>query len=101
MMKAVVVIGMMLLFSAGARADRLNCATMIALGNQSAPRPVIVRMRLEIGLRWSRATGEPLEDANLDKILFACVDNPSSSIQDVVQTLITPKPDTGTSACSR
>jgi hypothetical protein len=52
-------------------------------------------------LRWSRATGEPLEDANLDKILFACVDNPSSSIQDVVQALITPKLDTGTSACSR
>jgi hypothetical protein len=101
MVRAVFAIGMMLLVSTNARADRLYCATMIALGKQSVPKPLIVRMRLEIGLQWTRMTGEPLEDAKLDEIIFACVDNPSSSIQAVIQTLAAPKPGIEATVCSR
>ena len=54
---------------------------MIALGRPSTPPQVIVRLRLEIGLHWTRATGEALESADLDKIIIACVDNPSATIK--------------------
>jgi hypothetical protein len=101
MVKAVFAFGIMLLVCANARADGLYCATMIALGKQSVPKPLIVRMRLEIGLQWTRTTGGPLEAAEMDEIIFACVDNPASSIQAVIQSLATAKPGTEASVCSR
>jgi hypothetical protein len=101
MAKAVFAIAMILLFGNAAWADSLSCASMLSLGSQSAPRPLIVRMRLEIGLQWSRATGKPLANEDFDQIIVACVDDPSSSIQDVVQTLLTPKPVIASTACSR
>lgn len=101
MVRTVFAIAMMLILSANARAERLNCATMIALGSQSVSPTVIIRMRLEIGLQWSRATGEPLADGNFDKIIFACVEKPSASIQHVIQTVITPVPGTQIAACAR
>jgi hypothetical protein len=82
---------MLLMFSANARADRLYCATMIALGKPSTPYPLIVRLRLEIGLQWSRETDETLEGADLDKVIVACVDNSSATIQNVVQTIVAQK----------
>src|ERR1700733_3345294 len=91
MVKAAFAAAMLLMFSRNARADRLYCATMIALGKPSTPHPVIVRLRLEIGLQWSRATGETLEGADLDKVIVACVDNPSATIQNVVQTIVAHK----------
>jgi hypothetical protein len=91
MVKAAFAAAMFLMFSANARADRLYCATMIALGRPSTPHPVIVRLRLEIGLQWSRATGETLEDADLDKVIVACVDNPSATTQNVIQTIVVNK----------
>jgi hypothetical protein len=91
MVKAAVAAAMLLIFSANARADQLYCATMIALGRPSTPHPVIVRMRLEIGLQWSRVTGMPLEDADLDEVIVNCVDDPSATIQNVVQTMVAHK----------
>jgi hypothetical protein len=88
MVKAAFAAAMLLMLSANARADGLYCATMIALGRPSIPHPVIVRLRLEVGLHWTRATGEALEDADLNKIIIACVDNPSATIKNVVQTIV-------------
>jgi hypothetical protein len=92
MVKAAFAFAMFLMmFSANARADRLYCATMIALGTPTTPHPVIVRLRLEIGLQWTRTTGETLEEADLDKVIVACVDNPSATIQNVVQAMVVHK----------
>jgi hypothetical protein len=94
MVKAAFAAAMLLMSSANARADRLYCATMIALGKPSTPYPLIVRLRLEIGLQWSRATSETLEGADLDKVIIACVDNPSArsaTIQNVVQAIVAHK----------
>jgi hypothetical protein len=88
MVKAAFAAAMLLMLSANARADGLYCATMIALGRPSTQHPVIVRLRLEVGLHWTRAIGEALEDADLDKIIIACVDNPSATIKNVVQTIV-------------
>lgn len=93
MVKAAFTIGIMLMLSANAWADNLFCATMIAVGKPSTPRPMIIRMRLEIGVQWSRVTGEALEYADLDRIIVACVDDPSASIKHVVRTLTAPKAD--------
>jgi hypothetical protein len=80
-----VVIASLLLTTANGQAEPLYCATMIALGQLSTPRPVINRLLSDVGRLWAGVTGHTLVDADLDQVITACVDNPAATVDEVVR----------------
>jgi hypothetical protein len=84
-MRAMLVIASLLLTTGNGQAEPIYCATMIALGQLSTPRPVINRLRSDIGRLWVAVTGHTLVDADLDQVIAACVDNPVATVYEVIR----------------